>query len=136
MEHKKSKSKVAMHTYCHNEQTSTLLILAKVMQQFQNELEGTIVFLHQHAEEVPPGGAISILESGILDDVDAIFGSHLWTPTSFGEVTTKTGPFMAGADQFTITIKGKGGHGGYPHDTKDAILIGAEVRSHNEQMIC
>lgn len=131
----KSKRKGAMHACGHDGHTATLLILAKVMQQFQNELEGTIVFLHQHAEEIPPGGAISILESGILDDVDAIFGSHLWTPTSFGEVTTKTGPFMAGADQFTITIKGKGGHGGYPHDTKDAILIGAEVTTHMQNII-
>lgn len=131
----KSKRKGAMHACGHDGHTATLLVLAKVMKQFQHELEGTIVFLHQHAEEIPPGGAISILESGALDDVDAIFGNHLWTPTPFGEVTTKTGPFMAGADQFKITIKGKGGHGGYPHDTKDAILIGSEITTHIQNIL-
>lgn len=131
----KSKKAGAMHACGHDGHTATLLILAKVMQQFQNELEGTIIFLHQHAEEIPPGGAISIIESGALDDVDAIFGNHLWATTPLGEITTKKDAFMAGADSFTITVKGKGGHGGYPHETKDAILIGAEITSQLQNII-
>ena len=131
----KSKKRGAMHACGHDGHTATLLILAKVMKKFQSELAGTIVFLHQHAEEIPPGGAISILQSGALKNVDAIFGNHLWAPTPFGEITTKKGAFMAGADSFTITIKGKGGHGGYPHETKDAILIGAEITTHIQNII-
>lgn len=131
----KSKIKGAMHACGHDGHTATLLVLAKVMKQFQEELHGTIVFLHQHAEEIPPGGAISILESGALDEVDAIFGNHLWVPTPLGEVTTKPGPFMAGVASFTITVKGKGGHGGYPHETKDAIVIASEITTQIQNII-
>ena len=131
----KSKVKGAMHACGHDGHTATLLVLAKVMKQFQDELHGTIVFLHQHAEEIPPGGAISILESGALDEVDAIFGNHLWVPTPLGEVTTKPGPFMAGVASFTITVKGKGGHGGYPHETKDAIVIASEITTQIQNII-
>src|SRR5699024_6873057 len=66
-----------MHACGHDGHTSTLLNLAKVMQAYQAELPGTILFLHQHAEEETPGGAISIVESGKLDEVDAVFGNHL-----------------------------------------------------------
>lgn len=131
----KSKIKGAMHACGHDGHTATLLVLAKVMKQFQEELHGTIVFLHQHAEEIPPGGAISIRESGALDEVDAIFGNHLWVPTPLGEVTTKPGPFMAGVASFTITVKGKGGHGGYPHETKDAIVIASEITTQIQNII-
>src|SRR5699024_5339569 len=78
---------------------------------------------------------ISILESGVLDEVDAIFGNHLWVPTPLGEVTTKPGPFMAGVASFTITVKGKGGHGGYPHETKDAIVIASEITTQIQNII-
>lgn len=125
----------AMHACGHDGHTATLLVLAKVLKQFQSELAGTIVFLHQHAEEIPPGGAISIVESGKIDHVDAIFGNHLWATTPVGEVTTKSGAFMAGADSFVITVKGKGGHGGYPHETKDAIVIGSEIVTHLQNII-
>lgn len=131
----KSKVKGAMHACGHDGHTATLLVLAKVMKQFQEELHGTLIFLHQHAEEIPPGGAISILESGALDHVDAIFGNHLWTPTPIGEVTTKPDAFMAGVASFEITVKGKGGHGGYPHETKDAIVIASEITTQIQNII-
>src|SRR5699024_11896290 len=114
----------AMHACGHDGHTATLLILAKVMKEYQDELEGTIVFLHQHAEEETPGGAISIVESGKLDDVDAVFGNHLWATTPLGHIETRKGVFMAGTDRFEITIQGQGGHGAYPHQTKDASVIG------------
>jgi len=123
----KSKNPGVMHACGHDGHTATLLVLAKVMKQFQENLHGTIVFIHQHAEEVPPGGAKPILESGLLDNVDAIFGNHLWATTPLGTIETRKGPFMVGADKFEIKIKGKGGHGGYPQFTKDALVIGAEV---------
>lgn len=123
----KSKVPGVMHACAHDGHTATLLVLAKVMQQFQKNLQGTIVFLHQHAEELPPGGAISIVKSGALKEVDAIFGNHLWTTLPLGTVETRNGIFLAGADRFEITIQGKGGHGAYPHISKDAVVIGAEL---------
>ena len=131
----KSKNPGAMHACGHDGHTATLLVLAKIMKQYQEELSGTIVFLHQHAEEIPPGGAIDIVKSGKLDDVDAVFGNHLWTMTPFGHIETRKGVFMAGTDRFEITIKGQGGHGAYPHVTKDAIVIGSEVVSQLQNIV-
>lgn len=131
----KSKVDGVMHACGHDGHTATLLTLAKAVQAFQEELSGTIVFLHQHAEEYAPGGAKPIIESGALDQVDAIFGTHLWATTPIGVLQTSKDVFMAGADRFDITIQGKGGHGGYPHETKDAIVIGAELITQLQQII-
>lgn len=124
-----------MHACGHDGHTATLLTLAKVMKEFQDELEGTIVFLHQHAEEYAPGGAKPIIESGALDQVDAVFGTHLWSTVPVGVLHTSKSAFMAGADRFEVTIQGQGGHGAYPHETKDAIVIGSEVISQLQQII-
>lgn len=123
----KSKVPGVMHACGHDGHTASLLSLAKTMNHFQNELPGTIVFVHQHAEEIAPGGAKPIVESGAIDHVDAIFGSHLWVTVPFGEVQTSKDVFMAGADRFEITIQGKGGHGAAPHETKDSIVIASEL---------
>ncbi|WP_026569133.1 MULTISPECIES: M20 family metallopeptidase [Sediminibacillus] len=123
----KSKVDGVMHACGHDGHTATLLVLAKVLQEFKEELPGTVVFVHQHAEELAPGGAKSIMESGILDDVEAVFGTHLWSNTPLGTVETSLKEFMAGADRFEINIKGKGGHGAQPHQTKDAIVIGSQL---------
>lgn len=131
----KSKNPGVMHACGHDGHTATLLILAKVMQQYQHDLVGTIVFVHQHAEEETPGGAKPIVESGALDHVDAVFGNHLWAPAPLGTIQTRKGVFMAGTDRFEIMIQGKGGHGAYPHQTKDALLIGAEVVSQLQNII-
>lgn len=124
-----------MHACGHDGHTATLLVLAKVMKQHQEELEGTIVFLHQHAEEYAPGGAKPIIESGAIDDVDAVFGTHLWATVPLGVIQTSKDVFMAGADRFEITIQGQGGHGAYPHETKDAIVIAADVITQLQQIV-
>lgn len=131
----KSTNDGVMHACGHDGHTATLLVLAKVLQQVQDELPGTAVFLHQHAEEQTPGGAISIVESGKLNDVDVIFGNHLWATSPLGVVETRSGVFMAGTDRFTIEVKGKGGHGAYPHETKDALVIGASIVNELQKIV-
>lgn len=116
-----------MHACGHDGHTAILLTLAKVLQKFQDQLPGNVVFLHQHAEERTPGGARSMIDDGALDNVDAIFGAHLWATEELGVLQTSRNVLMAGADRFEITIQGKGGHGAVPHQTKDAVVIGAEV---------
>lgn len=116
-----------MHACGHDGHTAILLTLAKVLQKFQDQLPGNVVFLHQHAEERTPGGARSMIDDGALDNVDAIFGAHLWATEELGVLQTSKNVLMAGADRFEITIQGKGGHGAVPHQTKDAVVIGAEV---------
>lgn len=122
----KSKVNGVMHACGHDGHTATLLVLAEVLYSFKDQIPGSIVFIHQHAEEYSPGGAISMIQDGCLEGVDAIFGTHLWATESTGEIQYRVGPIMAAADRFEITIKGSGGHGAQPHKTKDSIVIASQ----------
>jgi amidohydrolase len=124
-----------MHACGHDGHTATLLVLAKVLTEMKDELEGNVVFIHQHAEELAPGGALPMIEDGCLDGVDVIYGTHLWAPLPMGTVGYRTGPVMAAADSFTIKVQGKGGHGAQPHLTKDSIVIGAQLVSNLQQIV-
>src|SRR5699024_8141537 len=75
------------------------------------------------------------IKSGIFDNIDAIYGNHLWSLTELGKIETRVGSFMAGADSFYIKIKGAGGHGAYTHQTKDSIVIGAELVSQLQTIV-
>ncbi|MEK5071519.1 amidohydrolase [Sporosarcina sp. FSL K6-1508] len=124
-----------MHACGHDGHTATLLQLAKAFHELQEDLTGEYVFIHQHAEEYAPGGAISMIEDGCLDGVDVIFGTHLWSLTPSGTIEYLTGPVMAAADRFDIIIQGAGGHGAAPHQTKDAIVIGAQLVMNLQQLV-
>ncbi|MET3729570.1 amidohydrolase [Fictibacillus halophilus] len=131
----KSKVPGVMHACGHDGHTASLLVLAKVLTELKDEVEGTIVFIHQHAEELAPGGAIAMIEDGCLDGVDVIYGTHLWATMPTGTIGYRTGPVMAAADSFTIKVQGKGGHGAQPHKTKDSIVIGAQLVSNLQQIV-
>jgi amidohydrolase len=94
-----------------------------------------VVFIHQHAEEFAPGGAIAMVEDGCLDGVDVIFGTHIWATSPVGLIGYRTGPMLAAADRFHITIQGKGGHGAQPHLTKDSIVIGSQLVVNLQQIV-
>ena len=87
----KSKVDGVMHACGHDGHTAALLGLAKALNRMKEELEGNIVFIHQHAEELPPGGAIAMIEDGCLDGVDVIFGTHLWATSPLGEIGYRSG---------------------------------------------
>jgi len=123
----KSKVPGVMHACGHDAHTSTLLAIANVVFQKRDELKGEYVFIHQHAEEYAPGGAKPMIEDGCLEGVDVIFGTHLWSTEPLGQILYRTGPVMAAADRFQITVQGKGGHGGYPHTTNDAIVTASQI---------
>lgn len=131
----KSKVEGRMHACGHDGHTATLLVLAKVLNKIRDRIEGTVVFIHQFGEEIAPGGAIPMIEDGCLDGVDAIFGTHLWASEPLGRVSLKSGAFMAAADAFYIDIKGKGGHGAKPQDTKDSIVIGSQFVINAQQLL-
>nr|WP_172370237.1 M20 family metallopeptidase [Sporosarcina jiandibaonis] len=124
-----------MHACGHDGHTATLLQLAKAIYEMKEELAGEYVFIHQHAEEYAPGGAKPMIEDGCLDGVDVIFGTHLWSLTDAGAIEYRTGPVMAAADRFDITVQGAGGHGAAPHQTKDAIAIGAQLVTNLQQIV-
>ncbi len=124
-----------MHACGHDGHTAALLVLAKALNEMQNEIEGTVVFIHQHAEEFGPGGAITMIKDGCLDGVDVIFGTHLWASVPVGTIQYRVGPIMAAADRFDITIQGSGGHGAQPHKTKDAIVTASQLVVNLQQIV-
>ncbi|MBT2583742.1 amidohydrolase [Planococcus sp. ISL-109] len=124
-----------VHACGHDGHTATLLVLGKVLHGLREELPGTYVLIHQHAEELAPGGAKPMIEDGALDGVDVIFGTHLWSTTPFGRIDYRTGPIMAAADRFEITVQGRGGHGAMPHETVDAVVAGAQLVNNLQQLV-
>ena len=123
------------HACGHDGHTATLLVLGKILHSLRNELSGTYVLIHQHAEELAPGGAKPMIEDGALDGVDVIFGTHLWSMTPYGKIGYRVGPIMAAADSFSIKVQGRGGHGANPHETKDAVVIGSQLVTNLQQLV-
>jgi len=116
-----------MHACGHDGHTATLLAVAEILVRQKEQLAGNVVLIHQHAEEVVPGGARDMVADGCLDGVDVIFGTHLWSTTKLGTIGYRVGPVMAAADKFELTLFGRGGHGAKPHETIDAVVLGATV---------
>ncbi|MCW3491316.1 M20 metallopeptidase family protein [Dethiobacter alkaliphilus] len=93
----------------------------------EEELGGRVRYMFQPAEECPPGGALGMIESGVLDGVDMAFAMHVapWLP--FGAVGIKENIVMAAADNFKVTVRGRSGHGAMPHEAVDAVLVASHV---------
>jgi len=117
-----------MHACGHDGHVATALGAATVLAGRRDKLAGTIKFMFQPAEE-GPGGAMPMIEAGILDKpkVDAAFAMHMWNDLAVGKIGARPGPVFASADEFTIKITGKGGHGAAPHQVIDPIVAAAHI---------
>lgn len=122
----KSKNEGVMHACGHDVHTAYMLILAESLYELKDELAGTVKVIHQHAEEVPPGGAKGIVESGILDDLDEVYGIHIFPDYEVGEIVLTEKESVAGRSNFDLKIQGKGGHAAMPHKANDALVAGAQ----------
>lgn len=130
-----SRSKGVMHACGHDGHMAMLLGTAYTLSKKYDQIEGEIRFLFQHAEENFPGGAQEMVDAGVMEGVDCIIGAHLWSPLEVGKIGVIYGPAMAAPDAFSITIIGKGGHAGIPHETIDSITIGTQVVSQLQQIV-
>lgn len=117
-----SKNTGIMHACGHDGHTAYLLVLADCLIQLKEEWDGTVKIIHQHAEEQAPAGAKSIVASGLLDDVDAIYGIHFYPDYEPGTIFYTSGYAYAGCSDIAVHIQGTGGHGSAPHKANDVIV--------------
>ncbi len=121
----KSRNPGIMHACGHDCHTAMALDIAKYFAG-NREFNGTVRVFFQPAEEAPPGGALKMIQDGVLDNVDYVVGQHVSSELPAGSIGYHKGPANANADSFHIKILGKGGHGSAPHKSIDAIYIAAE----------
>ena len=117
----------ATHACAHDAHMAILMGTARLLWERRRNFKGRVVFLLQPAEELPPGGAKSMIEEGALEGVEAIFGLHLWQSLPTGHIGIVKGPMMAQSDNFRIMVRGKGGHGSMPQMTVDPILVASNL---------
>jgi amidohydrolase len=128
-----SQNQGVMHACGHDGHTAIGLTVAKMLHAHRQELAGTVKFCFQPSEEgfngEEVGGAEMMMRDGVLSgpNVDKTLSLHLWNEKPLGWVHVAKGPVMAGAEQFTIKLTGKGGHGAAPHTTIDPIVAAAQI---------
>ncbi len=122
-----------MHACGHDGHTAIGLTVAKMLHAHREDLAGSVKFCFQPSEEgfngEEVGGAEMMMRDGVLDGpkVDKTLSLHLWNEKPLGWINVAKGPVMAGAEQFTVKLTGKGGHGAAPHTTIDPIVAGSQI---------
>ncbi len=122
-----------MHACGHDGHTAVGLTVARMLLNHRDQLAGTIKFCFQPSEEgfngEDCGGNEMMMRDGVLESphVDRTLALHVWNDRPVGWVGVGAGPVMAGAEQFTIKLTGRGGHGASPHLTIDPIAAAAQI---------
>lgn len=115
-----------MHACGHDAHVAIGLAVAERLARGRERWPGTVRYMFQPAEE-GLGGAEGMIEEGVLEGVDAALGLHVWLGLPSGLIGVVAGPQMAGAVEFELTVRGRGGHGAMPHETIDAVHAASQV---------
>jgi amidohydrolase len=122
-----------MHACGHDAHVAILMGVAEVLAAMKDDIAGTVKFIFQPAEEMPPegeeGGALLMIKEGVLENprVQAIFGLHVISLIPTGMIGYRPGPLMASADDVKITVSGRQTHGAMPWLGVDPIVVSAQI---------
>ena len=133
----KSKNEGVMHACGHDVHSSSLLGVAKILNESKDEFEGTVKLIFQPGEEKLPGGASLMIEEGVLKNPapEVIFGQHVFPDLPCGKVGFRGGMYMASADELYLKVRGKGGHAALPHKCVDTVLMASQIISSLQQIV-
>jgi amidohydrolase len=125
------------HSCGHDAHTAIQLGAAMLLSEQREKLQGNVKFIFQPSEDTLPGGAVPMIEAGVLEKpgVDAIFSLHLYPQFDQGTVAVKNGTASTSSVSFTLTIRGIGGHVGMPHKVLNPLLLAALVMTHTQSLL-
>ncbi len=131
-----------MHACGHDAHVAILMGVAEALAKTREEWGGEVMFVFQPAEEGPPNvgeifGAAKMLEEGVFADFtpQAVIALHVWSALPIGTVGTRSGPLMASADEWTLTVHGRQTHGSRPWAGVDPITVAAQILLGTQSLI-
>jgi amidohydrolase len=118
----------SMHACGHDVHMAALIALFRAARRIEGSLQRPLLALFQPSEEAYPAGADLIVREGALvGKTDTIVAAHVHPEVPWGALSVEAGPVNASSDNLRITVEGSGGHGAYPHRTRDPILALSHV---------
>jgi amidohydrolase len=125
----KSLNPGVMHACGHDVHMASLLGTTRILNELRSEFNGTIRLIFQPSEEKFPGGALAMINDGVLKNPvpERIYGQHVLPTLEAGKVGFKQGKYMASTDEVYLTVKGRGGHSATPDLNTDTVLIASHI---------
>jgi len=125
----KSTASGKMHACGHDVHMACLLGAAKILNGLRDQFDGTVKLIFQPSEETFPGGAVTMINEGVMEDPAPVhvIAQHVINTLEAGDVGFREGPYMASTDEIYIRVRGKGGHAATPNQVVDPVLIASHI---------